>query len=134
MNRLKSYYLAAIVLLSALIVGCAGNGEAFQKQLDEDAKAYTEMKCELIKQLRAIEADTTIANQQEIGDSLRTIWKEQASKIQEKYNTPEHKDMFKEKVKEYQLQIEGCEPFEDEGVKMEKRKEKKEKREVKTEN
>jgi hypothetical protein len=125
---MKKFYQIALVLSMAMIVGCAGNDEAFQKQLAEDAKIYADMKCELIKQLRVIEADTSITDHGRIADSLKAIWKEKAAELQKKYDTPEHKDLFKEKAKEFQMQMEGCKPMGEEQGKVKKRKEKKEKK------
>jgi len=109
MKRLTSITFIAMALMVTFLISCVNSEEAFKKQLDEDAKTFTEMKCELMKQLKTIKADTTITNQQHLADSLKAIWKEKAGPLQEKYDTPDHKDMFKEKVKEYQDQIEGCE-------------------------
>ena len=125
MKKRKTIFQLAVILLMAMVIGCAGNDEAFQKQLAEDAKTYADMKCEHIKQLRAIEADTTITGHERIADSLKAIWKEEAAELQKKYDTPEHRDLFREKAREFQMQMEGCEPIGEKQGKAKKKKEKK---------
>ena len=130
MKRFKSIYLFTIALIMAIIVGCSGNDAAFQAELDKDAKAFSDMKCQLLAQVREIKADTTLTDPQAMVDSLKLIWNEQSAPIQDKYkDNAEHMKMFKEKAKAYQSQIEGCEKLQEgKQVKEGKKKEKKEKK------
>ncbi len=98
-----------------------GSVPDFQKQLAEDAETFTEMKCEMMMKLKAIQADTTIMKKEYVADSLKAAWKEKSTPILKKYDTEDHKDQFKAKVKELISQIEGCE-LENTGEKKEKRK------------
>ncbi|MEA3476573.1 MAG: hypothetical protein U9R60_00195 [Bacteroidota bacterium] len=124
MKRFKSIYLFTIAMVMAIIVGCVGNDAAFQAELDEDAKAFSDMKCQLLAQVREIKADTTLMDPQAMVDSLKLIWNEKSAPIQDKYkDNPEHIKMFKEKVKAYSAAIEGCEKLE-EGTRVKEGKKK----------
>jgi len=109
--------------MMAFLISCADPEVDFQKQLAEDAEAFTELKCEMMVKLKALQADTTIIKKEHVADSLKAAWKEISAPILKKYDTEDHKDQFKAKVKELQSQIEGCE-LENTGEKKGKRKKK----------